>query len=37
MALFVPVATRGKVYIVELVSLGRRDLRNCVNFTNFAF
>jgi hypothetical protein len=37
MALFVPVAMRGKVYTVELVSLRRRDLRGCINFTNFAF
>jgi hypothetical protein len=36
-ALFVPIATYGKVYTVELVSLRRRAFRECVNFTNFAF
>jgi hypothetical protein len=35
--LFVPVATHGKVYTVELVSLRRCALRDYVNFTNFAF
>jgi len=37
MALFVPVATHGTVYTVELVSLRRRAIRDCVTFTNFAF
>jgi hypothetical protein len=36
-ALFVPVATHRKVYTVELVSLRRRALGDCVNFMNFAF
>jgi hypothetical protein len=36
-ALFVPVTTHRKVYTVELVSLRRRALCDCVNFTNFAF
>ena len=32
-----PVATHGKDCTVELVSLQRRPLCDCVNFTNFAF
>jgi len=36
-ALFVPVATHGKVYTVELVSLRRCALHDCVNFMNFGF
>jgi tetrahydromethanopterin S-methyltransferase subunit E len=36
-ALFVPVATHGKVYTIVLVSLRRGTIRDCVNFTDFAF
>jgi hypothetical protein len=36
-ALFIPVATHGKVYTIKLVSLRRHTLRDCANFTNFAF
>jgi hypothetical protein len=35
--LFVPVTMHGKVYTIELVSLRPRALRDCVNFTNFAY
>jgi hypothetical protein len=31
------LAVSEKVYIVEFVSLWRRTLHDCVNFTNFTF
>jgi len=36
-ALFVAAVTHEKLYTVELVSLRRRALHDCVNFMNFAF